>query len=77
MYIVDGIWSSAEKVKNIKPEEIEKIDVVKEAALTALYGSPAAAGIIIITTKKHHTTAPPTEVTTEKKQTKIIDKKLA
>ena len=71
MYIVDGILSSAEKVKNIKPEEIEKIDVVKEAALTALYGSPAAAGIIIITTKKHHTTAPLQKLQLKKSKQKL------
>lgn len=36
----------------INPNDIETIDVLKDAAATALYGAEAAAGVIVITTKK-------------------------
>ena len=37
---------------NISPADIESIEVLKDAAATAIYGSRAANGVIIITTKK-------------------------
>ncbi|PTR01508.1 TonB-linked SusC/RagA family outer membrane protein [Mucilaginibacter yixingensis] len=37
---------------DINPNDIESIDVLKDAAATAIYGSRAAAGVILITTKK-------------------------
>ena len=37
---------------DIKPDDIESINVLKGAAATALYGSRAANGVILITTKK-------------------------
>jgi TonB-linked SusC/RagA family outer membrane protein len=40
---------------DINPNDIESVDVLKDAAATALYGSRAAAGVIIITTKRGKT----------------------
>ena len=37
---------------DINPEDIESIDILKDAASTAIYGSRGAAGVLIITTKK-------------------------
>jgi TonB-dependent starch-binding outer membrane protein SusC len=37
---------------NIRPEDIESIDVLKDADATAIYGSRGANGVILITTKK-------------------------
>jgi TonB-linked SusC/RagA family outer membrane protein len=37
---------------DINPNDIETVDVLKDAAATALYGSRASAGVIIITTKR-------------------------
>lgn len=37
---------------DINPNDIESVDVLKDAAATALYGSRAAAGVIVITTKR-------------------------
>lgn len=37
---------------DINPNDIESIEVLKDAAATAIYGSRAAAGVILITTKK-------------------------
>ncbi len=39
-------------IMGINPQDIERIDVLKDAAATALYGTRAANGVIVITTKK-------------------------
>ena len=39
-------------IAGINPQDIERIDVLKDAAATALYGTKAANGVIVITTKK-------------------------
>lgn len=39
-------------IAGINPQDIERIDVLKDAAATALYGTRAANGVIVITTKK-------------------------
>ncbi|WP_170113639.1 TonB-dependent receptor [Mucilaginibacter yixingensis] len=50
LYIVDGIQGAS--AANINPNDIENIEVLKDASSTAIYGSQAANGVIIITTKK-------------------------
>lgn len=50
LYIVDGMTVSG--IDNLNPSDIESIDVLKDAASTAIYGARAANGVIIITTKK-------------------------
>ena len=49
LYIVDGIPSS---INNLNPNDIESIEVLKDASSTAIYGSAGANGVIIVTTKK-------------------------
>lgn len=39
-------------ISGINPQDIDRIDVLKDAAATALYGTRAANGVIVITTKK-------------------------
>lgn len=39
-------------ISGLNPQDIEQIDVLKDAAATALYGSRAANGVIVITTKQ-------------------------
>lgn len=39
-------------ISGINPQDIERIDVLKDAAATALYGTRAANGVIVVTTKK-------------------------
>lgn len=39
-------------ISGINPEDIERVDVLKDAAATALYGTRAANGVIVVTTKK-------------------------
>ncbi len=50
LYIVDGVSSS--NIDHLAPSEIESIDVLKDAASAAIYGSRAANGVILVTTKK-------------------------
>ena len=49
-YVVDGI--PGVDISIVSPEDIESVDVLRDATATAIYGSKAANGVIIITTKK-------------------------
>ncbi|MBQ8521569.1 MAG: TonB-dependent receptor [Bacteroides sp.] len=49
-YVVDGVPGVS--LATIAPEDIESIDVLRDATATAIYGSKAANGVIIVTTKK-------------------------
>lgn len=49
LYIVDGMYMS--NMDNLNPNDIESIDVLKDASSAAIYGSRAANGVIIVTTK--------------------------
>jgi len=50
LYIVDGI--QYENYQDLNANDIESMDVLKDASSTAIYGSRGANGVIIITTKK-------------------------
>lgn len=45
-------------ISGINPDDIERIDILKDASATALYGAKAANGVIVITTKKGKAGAP-------------------
>ena len=49
LYVVDGI--PAESYPNINAADIERMEVLKDASATAIYGSRANAGVVLITTK--------------------------
>lgn len=50
LYIVDGVQVE-NGLNTISPQDIQSIDVLKDAAATAIYGARGANGVIIITTK--------------------------
>lgn len=50
LYILDGI--PVENINDINPTDIESINILKDAASAAIYGSRAANGVVIIETKK-------------------------
>jgi TonB-dependent SusC/RagA subfamily outer membrane receptor len=50
LYLVDGVINP--NGSSINPMDIEKVEVLKDAASAAIYGARAANGIIIITTKR-------------------------
>ena len=45
-------------ISGLNPEDIEKLDVLKDASATAIYGPKASNGVIVITTKKGKVGAP-------------------
>jgi TonB-linked SusC/RagA family outer membrane protein len=51
LYIVDGVALVGD-IRNINPNDIESVEILKDAAAAGIYGSRAAEGVIIITTKK-------------------------
>lgn len=50
LYVVDGI--PGVELNLVSPNDIESIDVLRDASATAIYGSKAANGVIIVTTKR-------------------------
>jgi TonB-linked SusC/RagA family outer membrane protein len=50
LYVIDGVQME-NALSIISPQDIQSIDVLKDAAATAIYGARAANGVIIITTK--------------------------
>ena len=70
LYVVDGVPQSNEEyatpgsgtgmnyLAGINPNDIESVDVLKDASASAIYGSRAANGVILITTKKGRTGSP-------------------
>jgi TonB-linked SusC/RagA family outer membrane protein len=51
LYVIDGLID-ATNLNTINPEDIQSIDVLKDASAAAIYGSRGANGVVIITTKK-------------------------
>ena len=47
----NGSFSTGNPLDNINPNDIERIEVLKDAAAAAIYGSRAANGVVLITTK--------------------------
>ena len=61
LYIVDGVQisndnegnlASTNPLASINPQEIQSIEVLKDASATSIYGSQAANGVVLITTKR-------------------------
>ena len=50
IYVIDGVAGG--DINSLNPADIERIDVLKDAASCAIYGSSSANGVILITTKQ-------------------------
>ena len=50
LYIVDGV--AVDDISSINPQDIQSMEVLKDAASASIYGSRSAGGVIIITTKR-------------------------
>lgn len=50
LFIVDGVQYNS--IQDINPNDIQSMEVLKDAASTAIYGSRGANGVIIVTTKR-------------------------
>jgi TonB-linked SusC/RagA family outer membrane protein len=60
----NGSFTTGNPLDNINPNDIESIEVLKDAAAAAIYGSRASNGVVIITTKKGRTGKPKIEFNT-------------
>lgn len=54
LYVVDGI-PLAGGINDINPQDIQSMEILKDASATAIYGSRGANGVVIITTKRGKT----------------------
>ena len=52
LFIIDGIPVDQDNFRSLNQNDIETIDVLKDAAATSLYGNRGAGGVILITTKR-------------------------
>ena len=55
LFVVDGIPLSTGGIEYLNPNDIESIDVLKDASATAIFGSRGANGVVIVTTKQGKT----------------------
>lgn len=55
LYVVDGVYGD---INMVDPNDIQSIEVLKDASSAAIYGSRAANGVILITTKGGHLETP-------------------
>ncbi|MGV8139760.1 MAG: TonB-dependent receptor plug domain-containing protein [Mangrovibacterium sp.] len=51
MYVIDGI-PCGDNMKDLNPNDIESIEVLKDAASTAIYGARGSNGVVLITTRQ-------------------------
>jgi len=58
LYIIDGFPGD---IDNVNPQDIESMEILKDGAAAAIYGSIAANGVVLITTKKGKRGAPKVE----------------
>jgi TonB-linked SusC/RagA family outer membrane protein len=52
LYVIDGVQTRANVATMLNANDVESIQVLKDAASASIYGTQAANGVIIITTKK-------------------------
>ncbi|GGH29774.1 SusC/RagA family TonB-linked outer membrane protein [Sphingobacterium alkalisoli] len=52
-YVIDGVPGAS--LALVAPDDVQSIDVLRDASATAIYGSKAANGVIIVTTKRGKT----------------------
>lgn len=48
--VIDGVQGAS--LSNVNPDDIERIDILKDASSTAIYGSRASNGVVLVTTKR-------------------------
>lgn len=53
LYVVDGLWT--DNINFINPNDIESLEVLKDASSLAIFGARGANGVIIVSTKKAKT----------------------
>lgn len=61
LYVIDGAFSNS-GLSSLNPNDIESIEVLKDGAAAAIYGSRAANGVVLITTKRGKSGKPVVEI---------------
>lgn len=51
LYVIDGVISNSTQFRNLNPNDIDAVNVLKDAAGAAIYGNRGANGVIVIKTK--------------------------
>lgn len=72
LYIVDGVQVS--NINNLSSNDIESIDVLKDASAAAIYGSRAANGVVLVTTRSGRSGKPVIQLSTNIGSQKILRK---
>jgi len=52
LYVIDGVPLNQNFFRNLNPNDIENVTILKDAAAASVYGNRGANGVIVITTKK-------------------------
>ena len=52
LYVIDGVSTRNQDLSTLNPNDIESMQVLKDASSAAIYGAQAANGVILITTKQ-------------------------
>lgn len=52
LYVIDGVATRNQNLSSLNPNDIESMQVLKDASSAAIYGAQAANGVILITTKR-------------------------
>jgi TonB-linked SusC/RagA family outer membrane protein len=60
LYVIDGVSTRNQDLSSLNPNDIESLQVLKDASSAAIYGAQAANGVILITTKKGNKSGQPT-----------------
>ena len=58
LFVIDDVICEERDFRNLNPEDVEQMSVLKDAASTAVYGARAANGVIVVTTKRGKTGKP-------------------
>ncbi|MFM6948213.1 MAG: TonB-dependent receptor plug domain-containing protein [Aquirufa sp.] len=58
LYVVDDVPVSANNINAINPNDIESVNILKDASATAIYGVRGGNGVVVIKTKKGGSTKP-------------------
>jgi TonB-linked SusC/RagA family outer membrane protein len=64
LIVLDGVAVNM-SLNDINPNDIESLDILKDASSTAIYGSRGANGVIVVTTKRGSTAAPRVSISSD------------
>ncbi|MCH5597795.1 SusC/RagA family TonB-linked outer membrane protein [Niabella ginsengisoli] len=74
LYVVDGMALENFDLNLINPQDIQSVEILKDAASSAIYGSRGASGVILVTTKLGKAGKPSVNVTYEHGISKVTRK---